>query len=223
MGIKPLFSEILRPRELADLALAQRDIEHLKQMVVSKAIMNLVFWGKPGTGKTSAARVILSSVSRDNSIEIDGSMINPEFLKQIEGWASSISFNGGGKLCFIDQADLTTKSAQNSLLKVIEDSSRNVRYIFAATDRSKLIPALRSRLMTICSDVPESDQADVQARLMERYRRMFTEMKILYDQNRLREIVGTHYPDLRCIANYLDLEFATPAYVRQQDRVREVA
>jgi len=42
-------------------------------------------------------------------------------------------------------------------------------------------------------------------------------MEIPYAEDRVRDIVRTHYPDLRCIANYLDLEFATPAYARQHD------
>ena len=71
--------------------------------------------------------------------------------------------------------------------------------------------------MTICFDVPAADQADVQTRLLERYERVFCEIGIPYDQNRVREIVKTYYPDLRCIANHLDLEFAVPARARQPD------
>ena len=33
---KPLFSEILRPRQLSDLALPQRDIDQLEEMVASR-------------------------------------------------------------------------------------------------------------------------------------------------------------------------------------------
>jgi hypothetical protein len=55
----------------------------------------------------------------------------------------------------------------------------------------------------------------MQMRLMERYRKVFQETGIPYDQDRVREIVRTHYPDLRAIANHLDVEFATPAYAAQ--------
>ncbi len=158
MKLKPLFSEILRPRELADLALPQRDIEHLKQMVASKAIMNLLFWGKPGTGKTSTARVIGSALSSCTFFrEMDGSLlIGAEFVRrEIEPSSTCRTIYEEGRIWFLDQADLATKPAQKLLLKVIENSSSVGRYILAATDRSKLIPALRARLMTICSDVSE--------------------------------------------------------------------
>src|SRR5271165_6232067 len=109
---------------------------------------------------------------------------------------------------FLDQADLAFTRAQNSLLKLVENSN-NCRYIFAATDRSKCIPALRSRLVTICFDVHVSNQAEVQERLMERYRKVFQETGIPFDQDRVHDIVRAHYPDLRAIANRLDMEFAT--------------
>ena len=212
MVLKPLFSEILRPRQLSDLALPQRDIDNLERMVEARAIMNLLFYGKSGTGKTSAARVILSTLSPHASIEIDGSLLTGgEFVREkIEPYVSSGCLYGG-KICFLDQADLAFKRAQNALLKVVENS-RSCRYIFAVSDRSKLIPALRSRLITICFDVSASDQAEVQMRLLERYRRVFQESDISYDQEWVQDIVRSHYPDLRRIANYLDVEFATPAY-----------
>jgi DNA polymerase III delta prime subunit len=217
---KPLFSEILRPRQLSELALPQKDIDRLEQMVASGAIMNLLFHGKTGTGKTSAARAIISILGPQSSIEIDGSLVNgADFVREHVGrFASSMCLFGGAKICFLDHADLAAKSAQNSLLKVVEDS-RICRYIFAAADCSKLITAMRSRLVTICFDVPASDQAELQMRLIGRYRRVFEEMALPYDQERVRCILRTHYPDLRAIANHLDLEFATPAYAARHATV----
>jgi hypothetical protein len=55
----------------------------------------------------------------------------------------------------------------------------------------------------ITFDVPASDQAELQKHLMERYRRVFQETAIPCDQERIRDIVSTHYPDLRAIANHL--------------------
>ena len=193
MKHEPLFSEILRPRQLTDLALPQKEIDHLTQMVASGSIMNLLFQGKCGTGKTSTARVICSIFSPRSYTEMDGSSLKrPECVREkIEGYATSGSLYGEGKICFLDQVDLASKSAQNSLLKLVENLSSVTRYIFAANDRSKLIPGIRSRLMTICFDVSAADQAEVQTRLLERYERVFREIGIPYDQDRVREIVKT--------------------------------
>jgi hypothetical protein len=107
MILKPLFSEILRPRQLSDLALPQKDIDHLEQMVASRAIMNLLFYGKIGSGKTSAARVILSIVARRASTEIDGSLLTgAECVREHVAPYVSSGCLYGAKICFLDQADL---------------------------------------------------------------------------------------------------------------------
>ena len=225
MKREPLFSEVLRPRQLTDLALPQKDIDHLTQMVASGSIMNLLFHGKCGTGKTSTARVICSIFSPRSYTEMDGaSLKKPECVREkIEEHANCGTLCGEGRIFFLDQADLASKSAQNSLLKLVENLSSITRYIFTANDGSKLIPGLRSRLMTFCFDVPAADQADVQTRLLERYQRVFGEIGIPYDQDRVQEIVKTYYPDLRTIANHLDLEFAVPARARQPDLLNKYA
>ena len=142
MKREPLFSEVLRPHQLTDLALPQKEIDHLTQMVASVSIMNLLLHGKCGTGKTSTARVICSTPSSREYIEIDGSSLKgAECVREkIERYSSSVSCGEGAKICFLDQADLVAKAAQNSLLSAVERFSRNCRYIFAANDRSKLIP-----------------------------------------------------------------------------------
>jgi replication-associated recombination protein RarA len=108
--LKPFFSEILRPRQLSDLALPQKDIDHLEQMVASRAIMNLLFHGKTGTGKTSAARVILSILAPRSSTEMDGSLLNKaeSVRERVERYASTMTLYGGEKMCFLDQLDLAS-------------------------------------------------------------------------------------------------------------------
>ena len=71
---KELLSEALRPQRLPHLTLPQTQIERLQQMIVSGSIMNMVFYGKPGIGKTSAARILIKELgAQENSIEINGS------------------------------------------------------------------------------------------------------------------------------------------------------
>jgi replication-associated recombination protein RarA len=51
---RQLMSELLRPQEIGDLTLPASDIERLSRMVTSRSIINMLFYGKPGLGKTSA-------------------------------------------------------------------------------------------------------------------------------------------------------------------------
>jgi|SRR5208337_109533 len=218
MTLQPLLSDTLRPRTFSDLTLPQKDINYLEQMVASRAIVNLLFYGPIGSGKTEAARLVMSRLAPQSSLEIDGSMLTGvEFVRQkIDPYASGGSVVSDIKICFLDQADLAFKRAQGSLLKVVENAHLT-RFIFATTDCSKLIPALRSRLLPFCFDVSASDQGEVQARLLQRYQRVFCETGIPYDEHRVQQVVLAHYPDLRRIANHLEYEFAAPARPRQQE------
>ena len=45
----------MRPQTVSDLTLQRPIIDRLQKMVETKSVMNMVFYGKVGTGKTSAA------------------------------------------------------------------------------------------------------------------------------------------------------------------------
>ena len=138
---RQLLSELLRPQQLGDLTLPRRDIDCLTRMVNSGSIMNMIFYGKPGLGKTSAARVIIGLLEAE-AIEINGSSATgiDTIRNRIEGFASSIAMTDKPKICFIDEADFLSKSAQSALRYVIENTSRNCRYLFTANNIGMLSP-----------------------------------------------------------------------------------
>jgi DNA polymerase III delta prime subunit len=113
----------------------------------------------------------------------------------------------GSKICFIDEAEYVSKQAQGALRKVIEDFSENCRFLFAVNDISKIISPIRSRLMPICFDILPAERPEAQRRLIERYETKFAELGIPLDKERLRQIVGIYFPDLRAIANKVEFEF----------------
>jgi DNA polymerase III delta prime subunit len=144
------------------------------------------------------------------SREIDGSLATGiDFVRtDITRFGSSVAMFDGLKICFIDEADYISKKAQAALRKPIEKYSSNARFIFAVNDKSKLLPAITSRLMPICFDIDSSNRSEVIGRLRERCKSKLSELSVQYDEKRLNEIVGIYYPDFRAIANHLEFEFA---------------
>ena len=51
-------SELLRPTELADLIQPLEIIQGLERMVDKRSLLNMMFYGRPGLGKTSAAQIL---------------------------------------------------------------------------------------------------------------------------------------------------------------------
>ena len=213
IGPKRSLSEILRPQTLSDLTLPRSMIDRLQKMIETNSIMNMLFYGKVGTGKTSAARLFEDSTDLyvlgggRMFVQWDGSSVKDEdcVRKDVIGSLHSAGF----KICLLDRADLVPKAAQQAIPSVIEHmSGHQCRFILAVNDRSKIIPEIRSRLMPICFDIEPSDREEVQKRLLDRYESKLAEYEILHDKRRLTEIIGTNYSDLRSIAKKVEFEFA---------------
>jgi DNA polymerase III delta prime subunit len=199
---------VFRPRRLGDLTIPQRHIDTLRRMVETGNIMNMVFYGEPGLGKTSAARVIIETAKID-AMELNGSSLNgiDAVRNRIEPFVSRMSLTGGVKVCFIDEADYLSKNAQASLRHLTENSSSHCRFLFTVNELHKLIPAIQSRLTLACFDILTTEREQMLQRLRVRYRTKLADLGIKHDDTRLNEIIGIYYPDFRKIAQQIEYEF----------------
>jgi DNA polymerase III delta prime subunit len=202
--------EILCPQTVSDLTLRRPIIDRLRKMIETKSVMNMVFYGTVGTGKTSATRLFADcgevTVFGRGFSQWDGSLVkNVDFVRtDLKRNLSSIGY----KIVVLDGADLVPKAAQQALPSVMDDEMYHCRFLFAVNHLAKLIPEIRSRLMPICFDIKPSDREEVQKRLIDRYEGKLAEHGIEHDKRRLIEIVDTSYLDLRSIAQKVDFEFA---------------
>jgi len=209
MTLQQPLAELLRPQQLGDLTIPQRDIDRLQQMVESRDIMNMAFYGKPGLGKTSAARIITQAVAGDSGMEINGSVLTgiESVRDRIEPFARTGSILGGKKICLIDEADYLSKHAQASLRHVIENSWSTCRFLFTVNDLGKLMPAIQSWLTPVCFDIVPAERDQVLQQLRARYRAKLTELGIKYDETKLKQIIGIFSSDFRKIAQQIEYEF----------------
>ena len=200
---KRLVSEILRPQALSDLTLPMPTIHRLQRVIASGAKVNMLFYGPPGSGKTSTAKIFMNAIGGGMTID-RSSETSPDLAKCIKDFVSRV----GAKICFVDEAHFIAKRDQTVLPDIIDWVSGNCRFFFAATDITKLIPAIRSRLTEISFEVAPKDREEVQKRLMERYENMLSASGFTFDKVRLERIIEANFPDLRSIANNIEFEFA---------------
>jgi replication-associated recombination protein RarA len=203
-------SELLRPKEFRDLIQPLEIIQRLEAMVKDAAPANMLLYGSPGLGKTSAARILLSKLG-GNCVELNGSLSTGiDVVRDITRYASSVGVLEGPRICFIDEADYLSVNAQAGLLGVIERHAGNCRFLLTANDIRKFQPALKSRCMPICFDIRSSDAEDAITRLLPRYAKRLEELGFKIDGSRLKELLSIYFPDLRAFANRVEFEATIP-------------
>ena len=137
---RPL-AERMRPSNLAEV-IGQDNIigdnKILTEIVKKKEPVNLIFWGPPGTGKTTLARIELSAVTAHKS-DVEAVV---ERAKQ--NWNLKIR-----TLLFVDEIHRFNKAQQDAFLPHIE--SGLITLIGATTENPsfEIIPALISRSRVI--------------------------------------------------------------------------
>jgi replication factor C small subunit len=199
-NFKPLLSQVVHPQHLTDLNLPEHTISTMERWVAERSLPNLLFYGKPGIGKTSAAEILMRELDAD---VYRGSCRDKALAKEIEVFARTASLFGRPKVCFIDEADGMSKDAQETLKYYVDKVSDETRFLLAMNDITKSPPALTSRFTQIDFDVPAKDVDAFIERMISRYQKKLMSAGYLVDEACIRETVCVYFPDLRKIANQL--------------------
>lgn len=79
------------------------------------------------------------------TLEADSKGIKVENVRDVVKFLQKTSAEGGWRIVIIDGADKMNRSAQNALLKVLEEPPKNTILILIAETPSKLLPTIHSR------------------------------------------------------------------------------
>lgn len=134
-GDKRPLAERIRPREL-DEVVGQEDIlgknGPLRRLILQDQVRSLIFWGPPGTGKTTVGNIV-SSRSNAEFVHLSAAMTGVKKVRKVlEKSQNKFSLSGNRDLLFIDEIHRFNKAQQDVLLPFLEEGS--IIFIGATTE-----------------------------------------------------------------------------------------
>src|SRR6056297_1108073 len=149
-GPRPL-ADRLRPRSLGEVIGQEKVLGPdgpLGVMLASGALSSLVFWGPPGVGKTTIARLLAKETDL-HFVQVSAIFTGVADLKKVFDAAKHRHANGQGTLLFVDEIHRFNKAQQDGFLPHMEDGT--ILLVGATTENPsfELNAALLSRAQVL--------------------------------------------------------------------------
>lgn len=194
--------EKYRPGSFNDVAGHDEILQQIEGFILSGDIPHLLFWGDPGTGKTTVAEIIarelLGDYLNDNLIEL-----NASDNRGIDDMRSIVlssmrhkAFFGDIKIVFLDEADGLTSDAQDLIRRPME-RSKIALFVLCCNDLEKISKPIQSRCAVYEFTAPTVDDTVI------RLQQICTAENQDIPETVLREISIRAAGDIRCAVNEL--------------------
>ena len=141
-------AERLRPTRLEDLLGQEKALDPegpLGRMLARKRLASLIFWGPPGSGKTTLARLLAKAVD-EPLLSLSAVMAGVADLRKAFEEARRLRALGRHPIHFLDEIHRFTRAQQDGMLHEVEDGT--VTLIGATTENPSF--ALNAALLSRC-------------------------------------------------------------------------
>jgi DNA polymerase III gamma/tau subunit len=199
--LNQLWVEKFRPKTLNDLVLNDDQKIFMVKCLEGGEIPHLAFFGPPGSGKTTLARILIESLVKS---DMDALVMNGSDSTGVESMRTTVlsflkspPFKSKFKIVYIDEFDYVTQNAQAILRSIMETYADNGRFIVTGNYMSKIIEPLFSRFTLF-------EMKSVQKEFVVNYaKEILKSENVEYDDNSVDLIVQNFLPDVRKAINTL--------------------
>ena len=198
----------MRPRTL-DEFVGQEELinpgKPLRTQIERDDTGSLIFWGPPGTGKTTLAKII-ANMTKADFIEYSAVLAGIKEIKQVMADAERARQYGTRTIVFIDEIHRFNKAQQDAFLPHVEKG--NIRLIGATTENPsfEINSALLSRCRVyVLQPLTEDQIVSLLKRAMNDRERGLGEMNLSASDEVLRKIASYTSGDARSAYNVLEV------------------
>jgi putative ATPase len=207
---RPL-ADRMRPRTLDEFVGQEHLIapgKALRAQIERDDISSVIFWGPPGTGKTTLAQII-ARMTRAEFIEFSAVLSGIKEIKQVMTEAERARQYGTRTIVFVDEIHRFNKAQQDAFLPHVEKG--NIRLIGATTENPsfEIISALLSRSRVyVLKPLTEEQLVVLLRRALSDSERGLGAMNLSASDDVLRQIAAYSSGDARSAYNVLEVAAA---------------
>jgi len=222
---RPL-ADRMRPRTLDEFVGQEHLIapgKPLRAQLERDDLGSLIFWGPPGTGKTTLAQII-ARMTRAEFVEFSAVLSGIKEIKQVMAEAERARQYGTRTIVFVDEIHRFNKAQQDAFLPHVEKG--NIRLIGATTENPsfEIISALLSRSRVyVLKPLTEEQIVLLLRRALDDSERGLGTMDLLASDGVLRQIAAYSSGDARSAYNVLEVAAAlaleTPRISEEQEQI----
>lgn len=200
--VQELFTEKFRPKNLKTLIATDRIKNELKRGV----IQNMLFYGSPGTGKSSTLFIMSQDhpylyINASEEGKID------TIRERISKFCATTSLIEGKekiKCVLLDEVDGASDEFYRALRGVMEKYSKNARFLATANYIERVPEAMHSRFQMVSFDpLDNKEEKEIFEEYKKRVIAILNAAKISFTDDSVINLINKDFPDMRKTMNKL--------------------